>query len=370
MVQIARKKMDARPIVGAVVIFLIIGVAIFGAYYFLIIKPAADALETSKLTAMDQVSGLGSIGTPGAISDTSTFSARIQAAGSTVEVQGILVEVSSAVQREQARKGLLDLVAVASEGTYYSGTGADSKIEEPSLAELSQTLTDEVNSKATKADLEAYRLEFDNRANRTWRTIFNAELSQLGENVAMFKNSPVSGGYMTKIEARGYIAAQSWEVLRELKFERYGTVEVPVLDTFQRTPTIKAGSLVNIYVFNADNQNMENLWTNARIRDVIYSQSDIASIMWTLTEGDNSESFSVDMWETIKAAAAGSSGAADADWSGYGADVIERAMEANIGLFPMTVIYVVEVPDEIGRIIAQYEFQMSATRDVILVAKV
>ena len=49
---------------------------------------------------------------------------------------------------------------------------------------------------------------------------------------------------------------------------------------------------------------------------------------------------------------------------------MERALEANIGLFPMSVVYMVEVPDEIGRFIAQYEFQMSATRDVILVAKV
>lgn len=370
MIAIARGKVDARPIVGAVVVFLIIGAVVFGIYYFFIAKPAADALTASKLTAIGQVNNLSSIGTTQAISDAATYSAGIQAAGSLVEVDSILVNVNTAIQREQTRKELLDLIATATDGTYYSATGASGKVQAQELDNILQTLASAVNSKATKADLDAYRPEIDSKASLAWRSLLYSELEKLGDNVAMFMNSPVSGGYMTKAEARSYVAGQSWETLRELKFEEFGTVEVPVLDTFQRTPTIKAGSTVNIYVYDIANGIMENLWFNARIRSVIYSQADIAYIAWLLITETTSESFSVDMWETIKAAAAGSSGAAGIDWSGYGADVVEKALEANIGLYSMSVLYMVEVPDEIGRLIAQYEFQMTATKDVILIAKV
>lgn len=249
MVSTARK-IDARPIVGAVVVFLIIGLVIFGIYYFLIAKPAADTLSASKLTAMDQINSLVTIGTLHAISNASTYSAMVLNAGSSVEVESILVEVNAATQREQTRKELLDLIATAADGTCYSATSSSGKVEAPSLAELSETLTAEVNSKATKADLDAYRAEIDNKANLTWRDLLNSELDKLGDNVAMFKNSPVSGGYMTNSEARNYIAGLGWEIMRELKFERYGTVEVPALDTFQRTSTVIAGSTVNVYIYD------------------------------------------------------------------------------------------------------------------------
>lgn len=281
-----------------------------------------------------------------------------------------MVEVNAATQVEQDRKELLGLIADAADGTYYSMASAPGKAEASSLAELSETLATGVDSKATKADLDAYRGEIYSKANLTWRNLLNSELNGLGDNVAMFKNSPVSGGYMTNSEARIYIAGQGWEILRELKFEKHGTVEVPVLDTFQRTPTVKAGSIVNIYIYDTGTGTMENLWFNTKIRSVIYSQSDIARISWILTEGATTDSFSVDMWETIKAAAAGSTGAAGIDWSGYGADVVDRALSANIGMYPMSVIYMVEVPDEIGRQIAQYEFLETSAKDVILVVKV
>jgi len=34
VITIARREIDARPIIGAVVVFAIIGAAIFGVYYF------------------------------------------------------------------------------------------------------------------------------------------------------------------------------------------------------------------------------------------------------------------------------------------------------------------------------------------------
>ncbi len=368
MVLIARK-FDARPVVGIIVVFLVIGLAAFGIYYFFVAKPSADALEASKLTAMGQVNSLVSIGTSGAISKASGLSAEIEGAESAVEVEAIVVRANAAIQVEQARKDLLGLTGVAADGTYFSATGASGKTVTPSLVTLLETLVSDINAKDTKADLDSYRSEIDSAANRTWRSLLNSELNELGDSVAMFKGSPVSGAYMTKAEARSYVATLGWANLREMKFEEHGTVEVPVLDSFQRTPTLTADSSVNIYVYDTTTGGMDNLWFNATVRRVVYSQTDIARISWILTEGVNTDSFSTDMWETVKAAAAGSESAENLGWSGYGADVVERALEANVGQYTLQVIYMVEVPDEIGKMIAQCEFQ-ETFKDVIMVARI
>lgn len=349
--------------------FLIIGLVAFGIYYFFVAKPSADALEASKLTALGQVNSLVSIGTPSAISKASGFSAEIERAESPVEVEAVLVKVNAAIQVEQTRKDLLNLTNVATDGTYFSATGETGKTATPGLADLLETLIGGINSKDSKADLESYRSEIDGAANLAWRNLLNGELNKLGDNVAMFKGSPVSGAYMTKVEAKSCIATLGWANLREMKFEEHGTVEVPVLDSFQRTPTLTADSSVNIYIYDTTTGTMDNLWLNATVRKVVYSQTDIARISWILTEGVATNSFSTDMWETIKAAAAGSENAENLGWSGYGADVVERALEANIGQYTLQVIYMIEVPDEIGKLIAQCEFQ-ETFKDVIMVARI
>lgn len=364
------RKIDARPIVGAAVVFLIIGLVAFGVYYFLIARPTAEELMIAKLTAFDRINALMSIGTEAATTKALDGSSRVQRAGSVAEVQAILVEVNAAMQVEQLRRQLLDLVAAAAEGTYYSADGGAGKMAAPELAEFRETMMAEVNAKVTLAELEACRAEINERATVVWRNLHSAELGKLGDNVAMFSGGETSGGYLTKEEARSHIAGLGWEGLRELKFEEYGTVEVPVLDTFQRTPTLKAGTRVNIYVYDVVSGAMENLWSNAVVRAVVYSQTDIARIAWILSEGTTMESYSVDVWEAIKALSAGSDGAENINWEGYGAEVVRRGLEANLGHYPLQVIYVVEVPDEIGRLIAQYEFQESSVKDVILVARV
>ncbi len=368
MVEIARK-IDARPVVGAVVVFLVIGLAVLGIYYFFIAKPAAEALTASKLAAMGQVNGLVAIGTPSAISKASGYAASIEAAGSPVGVESVVVEVNAAIQLEQARKDMLGLAGTAADGTYYSAVSGPGKTVVASLAELQENLDGEINSKTAKADLDAYRSEMDRKATLAWKNLLRGMLNSLGDEVALFRNFPLSGGYMTKTEASSYIAGQSWANLREVKFEAHGTVEVPVYDTFQRTPTINADSTVDIYIYDTTTGAMDNLWFGTPIRSVIYSQTDIARISWILANGVATDSYSVDMWETVKAAAAGSAGAENLDWSGYGADVVAKALEANIGHYPLQVIYMVEVPEEIGKFIAQCEFQ-ETFKDIIMVARV
>ncbi len=373
MIAIAHGEIDVRPIVGAVVVFAIIGAAIFGVYYFLIAKPAAEELEQAKLSALSQINNsLASIETDQASTATSSYSAQVLVASSKIEVESISANVTATIQLEQKRKELLDKVDTAVNGTYYSATGTSGTIAVSALYTLLETLGPAVNAKGTISELEAYEAEIDSQATSTWQTFHTNIIGGMAENeIEMWRrNSPVSGGYLSKDNALAYVSEETWETLRELKFEEASTVEVPILDTFQRTPTITSGSVVTIYVYDIGADNMEELWTGVTVQNVIYSQSDIATIAWALTDGTTTNSYSLNMWETIKAAAAGDADAAAIAWQNYGVDVMDRARSANIGDYSVSVIYVVKVPDEIGEKIMQYELHMSATKDIILIATV
>lgn len=372
MVIIARRQIDVRPIIGAAVIFLIIGSIVFGVYYFAIAKPAADALDASKQSAMSQInSNLATIGTSQASTAAASYISQVQAAGSKTDVDSILVSVNTAVQTEQKRDELIKLVDSAANGAYYSATGTSGTTQVQTLTNLSQTLKSGVNAKGTRAELDTYESEINSQATSTWRTFFTDMLENFGENLAKYqKNSTESGGYVSNDNALTDIAGWSWGTLSKLKFENKSTVEVPVLDTFQRTPTIKPNSKVNIYVYDTATKSMSQLWTNVTVRNVIYSKSDIATIAWTLSDGATTQSYSTNMWETIQASAAGDSEAAAVSWSNYGSTLMSNALSANIGGYTVSVIYMVEVPDSIGEQIAQYEFHQSTTKDVILIATV
>lgn len=365
MIVIARREIDVRPIIGAVVVFVIIGTVIFGIYYFGVAKPAAEEFEQAKLSALDQInSTLAAIGTDQALEAASIYSVEVQNAGSKSEVNATLAKVTSAAQLEQKRKELLDKVATATNGAYFITTDV------PELAALSQSLTEDINPMTTRPQLVAYEPQIDNQATSIWQTHFANLIGNFtASRISMLRlNSLLYGEYMSKEDALAYVAGETWQTLRKLKFENPNTVEVPVLDTFQRTPTIKPNSTVKIYVYDIATDNMRPLWGNATVGSVIYSQSDIATIVWDLTDGTATQFYFVDVWESIKAAAAGDSDAAAVAWQNYGVNVMDRARSANIVEYGVSVIYMVEVPDDIGAEITQYELHMTATKDVILVA--
>lgn len=75
---IAQGKIDVRPIIGAVVVFTIIGAVIFGIYYFGVAKPAAEELERAKLLALDEINlTLAAIGTDQASEAASNYKAQV-----------------------------------------------------------------------------------------------------------------------------------------------------------------------------------------------------------------------------------------------------------------------------------------------------
>ncbi len=285
-------------------------------------------------------------------------------------MESIKNEVSIAIAREQKRDELLELVDTATNGTYYSATVTPGKTQVQTLADLSQTLKTAINAKQTKSDLETYESEIDNQATAKWQTLLTGVVNQIADNnnnqVSLTRNSPAYGEFMAKENALTYISGQNWQTLRELKFEE-ATVRVPVLDTFQRTPTIEANSTVKIYVYDTTTEDMRLMFGNGVVKNVIYSQVDIATISWTLTDGITTQTYSTNMWETLKAAAAGDPEAEAVGWSAYGSDLMDRALTANIGSYTVSVIYVVEVSDTIGEEIAQYEFHQATTKDIILI---
>ncbi len=360
------QRTDVRAAVGVVVVFAIIGAAIFGVYYFLFERPAAEELEQEKLMALAEItSNLSDIGTDQASQAASEYKARVQDAGSKSDINAIFVEVASTAQLEQKRRELLDRTREATNGTYITTTDVQE------LSTLSQSLREEINKITSISKLEEYEPQIDSKATLTWRAYFIGSIGKMTENqIVMYRNSPVYGEYMSKEDALAYVRGQAWDVLRKLKFEDHSTIEVPVLDTFQRTPTIKPNSVVKIYIYDIETGEMRPLWGNATVTSVIYSKSDLGVIIWAMTEGDTTKSYSVNMWETIKAAAAGSTEAATVAWQNYGMDVMDQARSANIGDYEVSVIYVVEVPDAIGEEIVKCELHMSDTRDVILVAVV
>ena len=371
MISIAKKKVDVRPILGAVVVFIIIAAAVGGIYYVAILSPAAGALEAAKASARSQVNSLSSLGTSQAASSASSFSARIQAAGSTTEVDSIKTEVSVAIPLEQARKALLSTVSTATTGLYYSATGSSGTTQVPALADLVSTLQAGVNSKTSLDALSSYQSEISTQATSTWRTVLAGIINQLADNLLiMTAGSEHYEGSISKENALAYMENRDWQELRMLKFVEDPMVQVPVLDTFQRTPTLKKGSIVRVYIYDMDTENLALRYTNAVVDNVIYSQSDLGTISWTTTTVTGgittTSSYTTSMWDTIKAAAAGNADAIAVGWQGYGADVMDRALSANIGSYTLNAIYVIKVSENIGEEVAKAEFQQTDTKDVIL----
>jgi hypothetical protein len=359
---------DVHAVVGAVVVFAIIGAAVFGVYYFVLARPAAAELEQAKTAALSEITqSLGSTGTEQALAAISSFSTQIQTAGSKAEVSAIQAEVAAVYQREVNRKSLLDKVTTAVTGVYHSSADV------PALATLATTLETDINAKTTLTELQNYELSgtIDTQATSTWRSYFTGLLQSMRENVVMRRsNSSTYWEAMSGDNALALVGSSAWSILRKMDFESTVYVEVPVTDTFSRTPTIRANSVVNIYVYDSTTENMVSLYGNATVRSVIYSTTDLATISWTLTDGSTSYSYSTDVWEAIKAAAAGDADAETVGWRDYVNDVLTRAQNAGLGNFTASVIYMVRVTEDAGKLILEYELHESATKDVILVAQV
>jgi len=364
VVHIARRKIDVSVVIGVVVVFAIIGAAVFGAYYFLVYSPAQQRLEDAKTDALGYLDEtLGSISTSQADSAAASYRVQIQDAGSPGEVATIRSEVTSAYNRESKRSNLLAEVDQATSGSFYS------------LPDLESSLKSDINSKTTLSALESYEQSgaIDNQASTAWRSLHTGIISSISDNEVVMRqrDSPTYVEYMTKDEALSHIQANSWSTLRELRFENTGSYEVPIIDTFQHAPTIKAGSIVDVYIYNYSTENMVRRVGGATVRSVIYPREELGVISWTLSDDDVSHAYSTNVWEAIKAATAGNTDAASISWANYAEDLMESAVNAGIGDFDLQALYVIEVPArEDAEDLTHVEQYLSSTKDVVLLAQI
>lgn len=368
MIIISDPGVDVRVAVGAVVVFLIIGFVIFGIYYFGFVRPAREELDRTRTAALSEIDQtLGTIGTSQAQVEASSLRSRVIAAGSKSEVNSILGEMSPIVQRESKRKELLDRVDTIVAGTYHSASDVEA------LYNLRESLKNEINSKTTLADLESFEASgtMDSQATSTWRTYFRTRVEdKVNEFNQVLQRTAAYSLIMPKENALALVDGSSWSTLSGFDFDNPKLVAVPIADTFSRAPDLRPGMVADLFVYDTWAENSSFLFGPAVILETIYSTEDLSTVSWILSYDTPAESYTasytVDVWETLKALAAGSTEAATVDWEGYVTDVMERVRDAEVGRFDISVMYVVAVPEELGILITQYEQYANLGKDVIL----
>ena len=355
---------DVRVAVGALVVFLIVGSVVFGIYYFGFYRPGRDDLEHTRTSALSQIDQtLGKIGTSQAQIEASNLKSQVILAGSKGAIESALSGMSSIATRESKRKQLLAEVDDAVAGTYHSDNDVSA------LATLKTNLKDEINNMTTLAELQAFEDSgaIDTQATSTWRTY---QQTNVGNNTNEFNQVlELTATYrliMTKENALAIVGESSWQILRGMDFQDPKLVAIPIAESFDRAPDLRPGMVADIWVYDTVAENSSFLFGPAVILDTIYSTSDLSTVSWILTYDNFTRNYSVDVWETLKALAAGSTGAATVEWENYALDIMERVRSAHLGNFDIQVMYVVAVPEDLGILIKQYEQYPTLGKDVML----
>jgi len=168
---------------------------------------------------------------------------------------------------------------------------------------------------------------------------------------------------MTAENARSYIQTKTWSDLKGMDLEMSSKVEVTIQDTFARTPKVRPGTVVNIYVYNTNKKEFSLLVGGAKVLAAVYPQEVLSSISWTSPDG--ATTYSADIWETIKAKAAGAT-TSGVSVDNYANKVIDKGLDAGLGMYQLSVLYTVEVPEGAGELISQYELH-ETDKDIILI---
>lgn len=361
MIEIKKGRADKSVIIGAAVVFGIIGIAIFGVYYFAFAMPAQKELKNAKDHAQNMLSKLGGVDTSQAQTKAADYGDQIREAKSKNEITSIVREITTIYERESTREELLNTAKIATNGSFYT------------LSELYRKLMSEINSKSTLQQLESYKQEgiISSQASSAWKELLTNIIENIPENelVMRRRNTPVYWEYMPKDEALALVQSESWQNLRELTFEKAESYAVPILDTFQRAPTILPGSTVDVAVYDYSTENLTSIGVGTTVLKVIYPKDVLGAISWSLTDGDTSHSYRTELWEAIKAATAGDSEAANVDWSDYAEDLMKSAQDAGVGDYDLQALYVVKVSAQSdAEILTKYEQYMNESKDIILIA--
>jgi hypothetical protein len=346
---------DVRVVVGALVVFLIIGAAIFGVYYLLFVRPAAEELEEARTVALSDVDRLRAIGTRQAITAASTFGAQILAADQPDQVDSIRWQVLDAIALEKERKNRLDNAKTVATGAYHT------------LHELKENLENQINAMTTLADLRAYEAIIYEEATSAWRAYFKNMIEPKPENAMIVAKRPNPvWRILSKGGALAFIKNSDWQELSKYDFENPEFVAIQILDTIDRTLDLRPAMSVDIYVYDAATENLSPIVENAKVLEVIYSSDDIGTIAWTLAYDGVTVSYSTNVWETLKAEAAGR--VTGVGWSAYGLDLAERIRTADLGDLDISAMYVLMVPKESVSYFLHYE--LYGLKDIVLIVPI
>lgn len=367
MVFIEKGRIDRATVIGAAVVFGIIGAAIFSVYYFGFVRPARAELEETRNAALKYVdTHLGVIDTSKAISATGEYKSRIRAAETKEEIANIQAEAARKYSLEKRREELLDMVGKVTKGSYHSFPGLEKKLKS------------EVKKKKDLDKLNQYESTIRSEVKSRWIDYHLNTIEDVpGDKVDLrIKNS--MSPFDSKVEynipkenARSRVEnEETLQSLQKMKFEKGGSYEVSIRDTFQRVPTIEPGTTVDVGVYDYASEEISIPVTGATVLDVIYPTDVLASVSWSYSDDGVTHTFSTDVWEQIKAGKAGDTDA-ERIWTDWAKDVVETARNANLGDYDLEALYVVEIHEQQdAKTLTQIEKYMTDEKDVILIAKI
>lgn len=350
---------DVRPLVGAIVFFAVLGMVFFVLYQFLVIRPQNERLEDRRRLALSELNSLyANVNTPQATTSWSEYISAVSRAKTVSEIDQIMANARMRASIERKRMELLKKIDETMKSIFYSS-------DVPPLNTTATEFRKKVNAATSLQSLLELEPRIDEEMTTAWRQYLLFKLSDLENDRRITLNlANRKWLYMSVENARKYILSSNWQLLRDLGIETSTRVGAIIKDTFERTAGVGAGSLVNIYVYDSAKKQMELLVGGARVLRAIYPQEVLSLISWSLEKGGVSYSYSVDVWETIKARATGAD-IAGVRFDNYANQVIQTGVGAGLGIYSLPVIYEVEVPEAAASLILEYEFKRTEI-DIIL----
>ncbi len=261
--------------------FLIIGAAIFGVYYFLFVRPAAEELKEARAAALSDVDRLRAIGTTQARTAASGFRAQVLAADEKEQIDAIRWRIRDAIELEEERKDRLEDAERVATGVYHV------------LWDLKENLENSINAMTNLNDLRAYEATIYDEADSAWRAYFKGIIEPKPENAIIVAKSPNPVWTMfSKADALAFIENSTWQELSRYDFENPEFVAIQISDTLGRALDLRPGMLVHLYVYDAATENLSPVVKNAKVLEAIYSAADIGIIAWTLAYDGITRSYS------------------------------------------------------------------------------
>ncbi len=350
-----RGQVDTSVIVGIVVVLAVVSAVSFGVYYFGFVRPRRAELEEVKTSEIQEISStLGEYDSSAA----GKYKSQVRAAGSKDEVASVMSEMYDVYELEERRNELLQLSKKLTHGSFYT------------LDSLYSDFKSQINAKETISGLNSLESEIISSAESEWENIHLSQISSIsdsGKLVMRKKNTPIfwKDG-VAENEARDTVKASDWRKLREMKFEKSGSYAVPIVDTFERTPTVGPETTVDIGLYNHQTENLQIIGEDSDVINVIYSKDTLGTISWSESEDGTSHSYSTNLWEKIKAQEAnvGAASGVGEDWA---SNLVQKAANNNIGDWDLEAVYIVNVPAQgDAAYISKYEQYKSDTHDIVI----